>query len=64
MWRGVEQERCKAKRKGNRSRQCREGRVFTVVTIAREYGSGGSDIRRKVAELLGWMCVRFPLAIL
>jgi hypothetical protein len=27
------------------------------VTIAREYGSGGSDIGRKVAELLGWMCV-------
>ena len=33
------------------------GRVFNVVTIAREYGSGGSDIGRKVAELLGWMCV-------
>jgi cytidylate kinase len=31
--------------------------VFNVVTIAREYGSGGSDIGRKVAELLGWMCV-------
>jgi len=31
--------------------------VFNVVTIAREYGSGGSDIGRKVAELLGWVCV-------
>jgi hypothetical protein len=31
--------------------------VFNVVTIAREYGSGGADIGRKVAELLGWICV-------
>ena len=31
--------------------------MFNVVTIAREYGSGGSDIGRKVAELLGWVCV-------
>lgn len=31
--------------------------MFNVVTIAREYGSGGSDIGRKVAELLGWTCV-------
>ena len=31
--------------------------MFNVVTIAREYGSGGSDIGRKVAEQLGWMCV-------
>jgi Cytidylate kinase-like family len=31
--------------------------VFNVVTIAREYGSGGSGIGRMVAELLGWMCV-------
>jgi cytidylate kinase len=31
--------------------------MFNVVTIAREYGSGGSDIGRKVAELLGWECV-------
>jgi len=31
--------------------------VFNVVTIAREYGSGGSDIGRKVADLLGWVCV-------
>jgi CMP/dCMP kinase len=31
--------------------------VFNVVTIAREYDSGGSDIGRKVAELLGWTCV-------
>jgi cytidylate kinase len=31
--------------------------MFTVLTIAREYGSGGSDIGRRVAELLGWECV-------
>ena len=31
--------------------------MFNVVTIAREYGSGGSDIGRKVAELLAWTCV-------
>jgi hypothetical protein len=28
--------------------------MFTTVTIAREYGSGGADIGRKVSELLGW----------
>jgi len=28
--------------------------MFNIVTIAREYGSGGADIGRKVAELLGW----------
>lgn len=33
------------------------GRVFNVVTIAREYGSGGSDIGRRVADLLGWKCL-------
>jgi cytidylate kinase len=31
--------------------------MLNVVTIAREYGSGGADIGRKVAELLGWVCV-------
>jgi cytidylate kinase len=31
--------------------------MFNVVTIAREYGSGGADIGRRVAELLGWVCV-------
>jgi cytidylate kinase len=31
--------------------------MFNVVTIAREYGSGGADIGRNVAELLGWVCV-------
>jgi len=31
--------------------------MFNVLTIAREYGSGGSDIGRRVAELLGWECV-------
>jgi hypothetical protein len=28
--------------------------MFNVLTIAGEYGSGGSDIGRKVAELMGW----------
>jgi len=31
--------------------------MFNAVTIAREYGSGGADIGRKVAELLNWVCV-------
>jgi len=31
--------------------------MFNIVTIAREYGSGGADIGRKVSELLGWECV-------
>ena len=31
--------------------------MFNVLTIAREYGSGGSDIGHKVAELLGWECI-------
>jgi cytidylate kinase len=31
--------------------------MFNVVTIAREYGSGGADIGRRVAELLGWVCL-------
>jgi cytidylate kinase len=31
--------------------------MFKVLTIAREYGSGGSDIGHKVAELLGWECI-------
>jgi cytidylate kinase len=31
--------------------------MFNVLTIAREYGSGGSDIGRKVAEVLGWECL-------
>ena len=31
--------------------------MFNVMTIAREYGSGGSEIGRKVAELLGWECL-------
>ena len=30
---------------------------FNVLTIAREYGSGGAEIGRKVAELLGWECM-------
>ncbi len=28
--------------------------MFRVLTIAREYGSGGASIARKVAESLGW----------
>jgi cytidylate kinase len=28
--------------------------MFNVLTIAREYGSGGADIGRKIAEILGW----------
>jgi hypothetical protein len=31
--------------------------MFNVLTIAREYGSGGSEIGREVAELLGWECL-------
>jgi cytidylate kinase len=31
--------------------------MFNVITIAREYGSGGADIGRRVAKLLGWECV-------
>lgn len=34
-----------------------ERNMFNVVTIAREYGSGGADIGRRLAELLGWECV-------
>jgi cytidylate kinase len=33
------------------------GTVFNVVTIAREYGSGGAEIGRRVAEMLGWELV-------
>jgi cytidylate kinase len=28
--------------------------MFNVVTIAREYGSGGAEVGRRVAERLGW----------
>jgi cytidylate kinase len=31
--------------------------MFRVVTIAREYGSGGADIGRRAAEMLGWALV-------
>jgi cytidylate kinase len=31
--------------------------MFRVVTIAREYGSGGAEIGRRVAEKLGWELV-------
>jgi hypothetical protein len=35
--------------------------MFNAVTIASECGSGGSEIGRKVAELLGWMYVDMEL---
>jgi cytidylate kinase len=35
----------------------RKEEMFNVLTIAREYGSGGSEIGHKVAEILGWECV-------
>jgi hypothetical protein len=28
--------------------------MFNVVTIAREYGSGGAEVGRRTAEMLGW----------
>jgi cytidylate kinase len=31
--------------------------MFKVVTIAREYGSGGAEIGRRAAEMLGWALV-------
>lgn len=31
--------------------------MFNVVTIAREYGSGGAEIGRRAAEMLGWKLV-------
>jgi len=31
--------------------------MFNVVTIAREYGSGGAEIGRRAAEMLGWALV-------
>jgi hypothetical protein len=31
--------------------------MFNAITIAREYGSGGADIGRKVAEILDWECL-------
>jgi cytidylate kinase len=31
--------------------------MYNVVTIAREYGSGGADIGRIVAEMLNWECI-------
>lgn len=36
--------------------QAEEGSMFNVVTLVREYGSEGTDIGRKVAELLGRVC--------
>jgi len=49
-------EMCQAQK--NDVAEAKEGRsMFNVLTIAREYGSGGSDIGRKVAEILGWECI-------
>jgi cytidylate kinase len=31
--------------------------MFNVVTIAREYGSGGAEVGRRVAEMLNWELV-------
>jgi cytidylate kinase len=31
--------------------------MFKAVTIAREYGSGGADVGRRLAELIGWSCI-------
>ncbi len=31
--------------------------MFNAVTIAREYGSGGAEVGRRVAERLGWKFV-------
>lgn len=31
--------------------------MFNIVTIAREYGSGGAEVGRRVAEMLGWELV-------
>jgi cytidylate kinase len=31
--------------------------MFNVVTIAREYGSGGAEIGRRTAEMLGWTLI-------
>jgi len=35
----------------------KEGNMFSVVTIAREYGSGGAEVGRRAAEMLGWTLV-------
>jgi cytidylate kinase len=31
--------------------------MFKVVTIAREYGSGGAEVGRRAAEMLGWTLI-------
>jgi hypothetical protein len=31
--------------------------MFNVLVIAREYGSGGSDIGHSVVDLLNWECI-------
>lgn len=35
--------------------------MFQVITISREYGSGGTEIARRIAERLGWKLVDDPL---
>lgn len=35
--------------------------MFRVITISREYGSGGAEIGRRLSERLGWKLVDNPL---
>ncbi len=35
--------------------------MFRVITISREYGSGGAEIARRITERLGWKLVDNPL---
>ncbi len=37
--------------------------MFRVITISREYGSGGTSIARRIAERLGWQLVDDPLVV-
>lgn len=35
--------------------------MFRVITVSREYGSGGAEIARRLSERLGWKLVDNPL---
>lgn len=35
--------------------------MFQVITISREYGSGGTSLARRIAERLGWQVIDDPL---
>ncbi|HVC00115.1 MAG TPA: cytidylate kinase-like family protein [Candidatus Dormibacteraeota bacterium] len=35
--------------------------MFRLITISREYGSGGTSLARRIAERLGWQVVDDPL---